>query len=59
MRDVHALVPQDALFKVRETGVRDEPEDLLVHGDDLISERASEWPTFARPGEMRNRQSGG
>jgi hypothetical protein len=28
-------VPQNALLEVREAGVRHEPEDLLVHGDDL------------------------
>jgi hypothetical protein len=28
-------VPQDALLEVGEAGVRDESEDLLVHGDDL------------------------
>ena len=34
-RDVHPLVPQDALLKVGEAGVCHESEDLLVHGDDL------------------------
>ena len=36
-RRVHPLVPQDALLKVGEAGVRHESEDLLVHGDDLLS----------------------
>jgi hypothetical protein len=34
-KDVHPFVPQDALLKVGEAGVRHEAEDLLVHGDDL------------------------
>ena len=34
-KDVHPLVPQNALLEVREAGVRHKPEDLLVHGDDL------------------------
>src|SRR6266849_6245041 len=34
-RDVHPLVPEDALLKVGEAGVCHESEDLLVHGDDL------------------------
>jgi hypothetical protein len=34
-KDVHPLMPEDAFFKVGEPGVSDEPEDLLVHGDDL------------------------
>lgn len=34
-RDVHPLVPWDAFLEVGEANVSHEPEDLLVHGDDL------------------------
>jgi hypothetical protein len=39
MEDVHPLVPQNTLLEVGEASVGYEPEDLFVHGDDLIRAR--------------------